>query len=152
MMMQRCRRGLPTASAPGAAVIPVTSRSRVHTSAAAAVAPLVVSKTSQLAQLAGMTVLSIDTGDLAVIQRFAASGLITDASGYYLLRVPPIVHTFRCPSLLSPGHPCSHAAYHESHDALQPHAGLAKLLHQMLPNPNRDWPRDNRLVTLYYSQ
>ena len=130
----------------------MTSRSRVRTSAAAAVAPLVVSKTSQLAQLAGMTVLSIDTGDLAVIQRFAASGLITDASGYYALRVPPTVHTLGCPSLLSPGHPCGHAACHESHAALQPHAGLAKLLHQMLPNPNRDWPRDNRLVTLYYSQ
>ena len=43
-------------------------------------APLVVSKTSQLSQLAGMTVLSIDTGDLAIIKRFAASGLITDAS------------------------------------------------------------------------
>ena len=104
-------------------MIPVTSRSRVHTSAAAAVAPLVVSKTSQLAQLAGMTVLSIDTGDLAVIQRFAASGLITDASGYYALRVPPTVHTLGCPSLLSPGHPCGHAACHESHAALQPHAG-----------------------------
>ena len=55
--------------------------SSVVTGAASApAAPLVVSKTSQLAQLADMTVLSIDTGDLAIIQRFASTGLITDAS------------------------------------------------------------------------
>ena len=42
--------------------------------------PLNVSKTSQLAQLAAMTTLSIDTGDLSIIERFASSGLITDAS------------------------------------------------------------------------
>lgn len=78
----------------------LTSRSRVRTFAATAVAPLVVSKSSQLAQLAGMTVLSIDTGDLAVIQRFASSGLITDASGctrhllqLSTLRLIPTIHT-----------------------------------------------------------
>lgn len=35
---------------------------------------------SQLAQLAGMTTLSIDSGDLAVIQEYAATGHITDAT------------------------------------------------------------------------
>ena len=128
-------------------MIPMTSRSRVRTSAAAAVAPLVVSKTSQLAQLAGMTVLSIDTGDLAVIQRFAASGLITDASGYYALRVPPTMHTLGCP-------PCSAL---DTHVATQPAMNPmllcsrmldAKLLHELLPNPDRDWPRDNHIGTL----
>ncbi len=48
--------------------------------ATAAAQALTVTKTSQLAQLAKMTTLSIDTGDLAVIGRFAATGLITDAS------------------------------------------------------------------------
>ncbi|KAG1675958.1 hypothetical protein FOA52_014202 [Chlamydomonas sp. UWO 241] len=48
--------------------------------AATAPAPLAVSKSSQLAQLAAMTVLSIDTGDLSIIKRFAATGLITDAT------------------------------------------------------------------------
>jgi transaldolase len=41
---------------------------------------LAVSPSSQLAQLAGMTTLSIDTGDLDVIESFAATGLITDAT------------------------------------------------------------------------
>ena len=35
---------------------------------------------SQLAQLAGMTTISIDTGDLSVIEEFASTGLITDAT------------------------------------------------------------------------
>jgi transaldolase len=39
-----------------------------------------VSKDSQLAQLAGMTVLSIDSGDLNVIKQYAATGYITDAT------------------------------------------------------------------------
>jgi transaldolase len=37
-------------------------------------------KTSQLAQLASMTVLSIDTGDLDIVEKFAATGYITDAT------------------------------------------------------------------------
>ena len=37
-------------------------------------------KTSQLAQLASMTVLSIDTGDLDIVEQFAATGYITDAT------------------------------------------------------------------------
>ena len=41
---------------------------------------LTVSKSSQLAQLAGMTTLSIDSGDLNVIQSYAETGLITDAT------------------------------------------------------------------------
>jgi transaldolase len=41
---------------------------------------LSVSPTSQLAQLAKLTTLSIDTGDLDVIQEYAESGLITDAT------------------------------------------------------------------------
>jgi transaldolase len=41
---------------------------------------LAVAPGSQLAQLAGMTTLSIDTGDLDVIAEFAATGLITDAT------------------------------------------------------------------------
>jgi len=39
-----------------------------------------VLKTSQLAQLASMTVLSIDTGDLDIVEQFAATGYITDAT------------------------------------------------------------------------
>ena len=39
-----------------------------------------VSSKSQLAQLAGMTTLSIDTGDLDIIEEFGATGLITDAT------------------------------------------------------------------------
>ena len=41
---------------------------------------LTVSPTSQLAQLAGMTTLSIDTGDLDIIESYGATGLITDAT------------------------------------------------------------------------
>ena len=36
--------------------------------------------TTQLAQLASMTTLSIDTGDLDVLESFAKTGLITDAT------------------------------------------------------------------------
>lgn len=39
-----------------------------------------VSADSQLAQLAGMTTLSIDSGDLDVIREYAATGFITDAT------------------------------------------------------------------------
>jgi len=35
---------------------------------------------TQLAQLASMTVLSIDTGDLDIVEQFAATGYITDAT------------------------------------------------------------------------
>jgi transaldolase len=35
---------------------------------------------SQLEQLSGMTVLSVDTGDLTVVKQMAATGLITDAT------------------------------------------------------------------------
>jgi hypothetical protein len=35
---------------------------------------------SQLEQLAAMTVLSIDTGDIQTIEKFAATGFITDAT------------------------------------------------------------------------
>lgn len=41
---------------------------------------LQVSPESQLAQLASMTVLSIDSGDLDVIRDYAATGYITDAT------------------------------------------------------------------------
>ena len=39
-----------------------------------------VSKDSQLAQLAGMTVISVDTGDLTVIEELGKTGYITDAT------------------------------------------------------------------------
>ena len=39
-----------------------------------------VSESSQLAQLASMTTLSIDSGDLAVIKVYADTGYITDAT------------------------------------------------------------------------
>eukprot|EP00242_Pyramimonas_sp_CCMP2087_P013855 CAMPEP_0198207288 /NCGR_PEP_ID=MMETSP1445-20131203/10758_1 /TAXON_ID=36898 /ORGANISM="Pyramimonas sp., Strain CCMP2087" /LENGTH=175 /DNA_ID=CAMNT_0043880269 /DNA_START=102 /DNA_END=626 /DNA_ORIENTATION=- len=39
-----------------------------------------VKASSQLAQLASMTVLSVDTGDLKIIAELAATGLITDAT------------------------------------------------------------------------
>ncbi|KAL3905303.1 MAG: hypothetical protein SGPRY_010960, partial [Prymnesium sp.] len=42
--------------------------------------PPLLSSASQLAQLAGMTTLSIDTGDLSVIEQMAAGGSITDAT------------------------------------------------------------------------
>ena len=38
------------------------------------------SESSQLAQLAGMTTLSIDSGDLKVIEEYAKTGFITDAT------------------------------------------------------------------------
>jgi len=38
------------------------------------------SESSQLAQLAGMTTLSIDSGDLKVIEELAKTGYITDAT------------------------------------------------------------------------
>ena len=41
---------------------------------------ITVPASSQLAQLAAMTVLSIDTGDLDVIEEFVATGTITDAT------------------------------------------------------------------------
>lgn len=41
---------------------------------------LVVSPTSRLAQLAGMTVLSIDSGNLDVVKEYADTGYITDAT------------------------------------------------------------------------
>ncbi|KAG8470564.1 hypothetical protein KFE25_008985 [Diacronema lutheri] len=41
---------------------------------------LAVSDTSQLAQLAGMTVLSIDSGNLDVVREYAHTGFITDAT------------------------------------------------------------------------
>jgi hypothetical protein len=41
---------------------------------------LEVSPTSQLAQLAEMTTLSIDTGDLDILEEYSATGLITDAT------------------------------------------------------------------------
>lgn len=43
-------------------------------------ASLTISKTSQLSQLSKMTVLSIDTGDLAILRSWAGTGLITDAT------------------------------------------------------------------------
>jgi len=39
-----------------------------------------MSEKSQLAQLAGMTTLSIDSGDLTIIEKFANTGYITDAT------------------------------------------------------------------------
>lgn len=50
------------------------------TAEASAKPQLEVSAKSQLAQLAGMTTLSIDTGDLDVIEAYGATGLITDAT------------------------------------------------------------------------
>ena len=61
-------------SAPSSAAS-VMTRAAVSMTGAAAISP-----TSQLAQLASMTTLSIDTGDLDVIERFASTGLITDAT------------------------------------------------------------------------
>ena len=49
-------------------------RWRLHTKGA----PLELA--AQLAQLAGMTTLSIDTGDLDILEEFGATGLITDAT------------------------------------------------------------------------
>ena len=57
--------------------------SRVSRSRAIVLAPSAASpstKTSQLAQLAKRTVLSIDTGDLSIIKKWASTGLITDAT------------------------------------------------------------------------
>ena len=53
-----------------------------HTTTRLVVAAAVVtaSEQSQLAQLAGMTTLSIDSGDLKVIEDYAKTGYITDAT------------------------------------------------------------------------
>ena len=55
---------------------------RCNSVSARACAPsmLDVSPDSHLAQLAGMTTLSIDTGDLDILEEFGATGLITDAT------------------------------------------------------------------------
>ena len=55
-------------------------RPAISMKATASPAAMEVSQTSQLAQLASMTTLSIDTGDLDVIEKFASTGLITDAT------------------------------------------------------------------------
>mmetsp|Transcript_24560 Transcript_24560/g.53668 ORF Transcript_24560/g.53668 Transcript_24560/m.53668 type:complete len:401 (+) Transcript_24560:145-1347(+) len=74
----------PFTAASSASPRPTSVAARRHVrataTASAPAASLTVSKTSQLAQLAGMTVLSIDTGDLDIIRRFASTGLITDAT------------------------------------------------------------------------
>lgn len=53
---------------------------RLPSTARAAARMLAVSPTSRLAQLAGMTVLSIDSGDLDVVKEYADTGYITDAT------------------------------------------------------------------------
>ncbi|KOO41879.1 transaldolase b [Chrysochromulina tobinii] len=57
-------------------------RAGVHTSRAGTptAASIAVPEASQLAQLARMTTLSIDTGDLDIIKAYGATGLITDAT------------------------------------------------------------------------
>jgi transaldolase len=55
-------------------------RGLVIRSAAVRAPSVSITKTSQLAQLAKMTVLSIDTGDLSILRQWASTGLITDAT------------------------------------------------------------------------
>mmetsp|Transcript_3228 Transcript_3228/g.7999 ORF Transcript_3228/g.7999 Transcript_3228/m.7999 type:complete len:383 (-) Transcript_3228:118-1266(-) len=55
-------------------------RPRLHRATPSAARMLAVSGTSQLAQLAAMTVISIDSGSLDVIAEWAATGHITDAT------------------------------------------------------------------------
>jgi transaldolase len=64
----------------GGAKVLVATALRAAAAAAAAAAVTAVSPDSQLAQLASMTTLSIDSGDLKVIQEFADTGYITDAT------------------------------------------------------------------------
>lgn len=76
-------RVLALASALGAEGMALGASTRVgvtHTAQRSAPRMLSVSPTSQLAQLAGMTTLSIDTGDLGVVKEFASTGYITDAT------------------------------------------------------------------------
>eukprot|EP00798_Chlamydomonas_sp_ICE-L_P029082 gene29082-32292_t len=82
-MQQLCRtrgathlRPRPSLASPS----PRPTRFPTLSTRAAATAPMTISETSQLAQLAKMTVLSIDTGDLSVIKQWASSGVITDAT------------------------------------------------------------------------
>jgi len=63
-----------------AAALQVRPSFRPTMTATATAEPFVVSPTSQLGQLAAVTTLSIDTGDLDVIAKFAATGTITDAT------------------------------------------------------------------------
>lgn len=70
-------------SAPRAAhrgALRVSSSTSPAVAVTAPPAAAVVAKGSQLEQLAAMTVLSIDTGDLSTIQKWASTGLITDAT------------------------------------------------------------------------
>jgi len=59
--------------------LPVAAQAR-HRPAPPPISMLEVSPTSQLAALAGMTTLSIDTGDLDILEEFGGTGLITDAT------------------------------------------------------------------------
>ena len=79
--MQTRRAGaMPSVCRTSRRAAPFTALASAAGAVQTAPAPLAVSPSSQLAQLAKMTVLSIDTGDLAVIRRFASTGLITDAT------------------------------------------------------------------------
>jgi len=57
-----------------------SSRSRCTSAPMMKALEVSVPESSQLAQLASMTTLSIDTGDLDIIEGFAATGMITDAT------------------------------------------------------------------------
>lgn len=69
---------------PSTSAFVIAAASKQHRMATASkttlAAAVSASASSQLAQLASMTVLSIDSGDLNVIKNFAATGYITDAT------------------------------------------------------------------------
>jgi len=58
----------------------VRGQQRQHAPGVPALSAVKASSDSQLAQLASMTTLSIDSGDLKVIEEYAATGYITDAT------------------------------------------------------------------------
>jgi len=59
---------------------PTTTLVRALATKLSMTAAVAASEKSQLAQLAGMTTLSIDSGDLKVIESYAKTGYITDAT------------------------------------------------------------------------
>lgn len=93
---------------------------------------------SQLEQLAAMTVLSIDTGDIQTIEKFAATGFITDATtnplfGGFSERVLRCCHRGRTVGAGVLSGSCQAGCFTQqkrssSHCCLQQHAAARRLL------------------------
>lgn len=75
-----CCKTPPTTTTTTTATRTTTTTTTTSSSQLSVVVTAVGPEDSQLAQLASMTILSIDSGDLDVIREFAATGYITDAT------------------------------------------------------------------------